>query len=75
MGTLNSIDVINQHYELRLDLYTHSYASLSAEIIDKAMDDQEISKYYYELLHFVLKNYCRYFCTANVDNYDVEMYA
>ena len=54
MGTLNSIDVINQHYELRLDLYTHSYASLSAEIIDKAMDDQEISKYYYELLHFVL---------------------
>ena len=28
MGTLNSVDVINQHYELQLDLFESSYASL-----------------------------------------------
>lgn len=26
MGTLNSVDVINQHYELQLDLFESSYA-------------------------------------------------
>ena len=35
MGTLNSIDVIDQHYELQLDLFESSYASLCTETIEK----------------------------------------
>ncbi len=27
MGTLNSVDVISQHYKLQMDLYVSSYAS------------------------------------------------
>ena len=54
MGTLNSVDVINQHYELQLDLYESSYASLCAETIERSMEENEVSKYNYELLHFVL---------------------
>lgn len=54
MGTLNSVDVINQYYDLRLDLYENCYASLSTEVIDKSMDKDDVSKTNYELLQFVL---------------------
>ena len=54
MGTLNSVDVINQHYELQLDLYESSFATLCAETIDRSMEENEISKYNYDLLNFVL---------------------
>lgn len=52
MGTLNSVDVINQHYELQLDLFESSYASLCAETIDrrwKRMRFQNIIMTYFNL--------------------------
>lgn len=54
MGTLSSVDVIDQNYHLRLDIYESSYASLCTETIDRSMEIDEISKNSYELLHFVL---------------------
>ena len=54
MGTLNSIDVIDQHYELQLDLFESSYASLCTETIERSMEENEVSKYNYDLLYFVL---------------------
>lgn len=54
MGTLSSVDVIDQNYHLRLDIYESSYASLCTETIDRSMETDEISKNSYELLHFVL---------------------
>lgn len=54
MGTLNSVDVINQHYELQLDLFESSYASLCTETIERSMEENEVSKYNYDLLYFVL---------------------
>ena len=54
MGTLNSVDVIDQHYELQLDLFESSYASLCTETIERSMDENEVSKYNYDLLYFVL---------------------
>ena len=54
MGTLSSVDVIDQNYHLRLDIYESSYASLCTETIDRSMETDKISKNSYELLHFVL---------------------
>lgn len=54
MGTLSSVDVIEQNYHLRLDIYESSYASLCAETIDRSIEADEISKNSYEMLHFVL---------------------
>ncbi|ASE59273.1 DNA repair protein RecO [Staphylococcus saprophyticus] len=54
MGTLSSVDVIDQNYHLRLDIYESSYASLCTETIDRSMETDGISKNSYELLHFVL---------------------
>ncbi|KRG10290.1 DNA repair protein RecO [Staphylococcus sp. NAM3COL9] len=54
MGTLSSVDVIDQNYNLRLDIYESSFASLSAETIDRSIESDEISQYSYDLLHFVL---------------------
>ncbi|HLR19730.1 MAG TPA: DNA repair protein RecO [Staphylococcus sp.] len=54
MGTLSSVDVIEQNYNLRLDIYESSFASLSAETIDRSIENDEISKISYDLLHFVL---------------------
>lgn len=54
MGTLNSVDVISQHYKLQMDLYVSSYASLAAETIDRSMDEGDIAPYNYQLLQFVL---------------------
>lgn len=54
MGTLNSVDVIDQHYELQLDLYESSFATLCAETIDRSMEEEEISKFNFDLLQFVL---------------------
>ncbi|MDW4232156.1 DNA repair protein RecO [Staphylococcus saprophyticus] len=54
MGTLSSVDVIDQNYHLRLDIYESSYASLCTETIDRSMETDEISKNSYELLYFVL---------------------
>lgn len=54
MGTISSIDVIEQNYNLRLDIYESSFASLCTEVIDRAIEPEEVSKSNYELLHFVL---------------------
>lgn len=54
LGILNSVDVISQNYQLRLDIYESSYAALCAEVIDKSMDEEQISKFNYQLLHFCL---------------------
>lgn len=54
LGILNSIDVINQNYQLRLDIYDSSFAALCAEIIDKSMEDEEISNFNFKLLEFCL---------------------
>ena len=43
MGTLNSVDVISQHYKLQMDLYVSSYASLAAETIERSMDEGDIA--------------------------------
>ncbi|MCE5089802.1 DNA repair protein RecO [Staphylococcus devriesei] len=56
MGTLNSIDVINQYYDLRLDIFNSSYATLCAEVIDRSMEQDEVSPNHYQLLHFSLEN-------------------
>ena len=53
MGTLNSIDVIDQHYELQLDLFESSYASLCTETIERSMEENE-AKYNYDLLYLYL---------------------
>ncbi len=50
MGTFNSVDVISQHYKLRMDLYVSSYASLAAETIERSR-----APYNYQLLQFVLE--------------------
>lgn len=55
MGTLNSVDVISQHYKLQMDLYVSSYASLAAETIERSMDEGDIAPYNYQLLQFVLE--------------------
>lgn len=54
MGTLSSVDVIEQNYHLRLDIYESSFASLCAETIDRSLETDEVSKYSYDLLYFVL---------------------
>ncbi|SUL69098.1 DNA recombination and repair protein RecO [Staphylococcus aureus] len=55
MGTLNSVDVISQHYKLQMDLYVSSYASLAAETIERSMDEGDVAPYNYQLLQFVLE--------------------
>ncbi|WP_086427671.1 DNA repair protein RecO [Staphylococcus cornubiensis] len=52
MGTLTSVDVLNLNYELRQDIYAHSYASLCLETIDRAMEADEINPSMYQLLNF-----------------------
>ena len=54
MGTLSSIDVINQYYQLRLDIFDSSYATLCVEAIDRSLEPDEVSLYHYKLLEFVL---------------------
>ncbi|EKU49906.1 DNA repair protein RecO [Staphylococcus massiliensis] len=53
MGTLTSVDVIDRHYPLQLDIYKSSYVSLCAEIIDRGFEDQ-ISEESFKLLQFAL---------------------
>ena len=55
MGTLSSVDVINQYYDLRLDIFNSSYATLCVEAIERSMDSDDISPFHYKLLHFVLE--------------------
>ena len=55
MGTLSSVDVINQYYDLRLDIFNSSYATLCTEAIERSMDNDDISPFHYKLLHFVLE--------------------
>ncbi|MCU5746385.1 DNA repair protein RecO [Staphylococcus sp. SQ8-PEA] len=55
MGTLSSVDVINQNFHLRLDIYESSYASLCVETIDRSIEDDEVSQYSYQLLSFALE--------------------
>ncbi|KAA1040075.1 DNA repair protein RecO [Macrococcus equipercicus] len=54
MGTLSSVDTLNSHYEIRSDLFKLTYAQYIAELIDKAMEDDDESKFVYELLKFGL---------------------
>ena len=75
MGTLNSVDVISQHYKLQMDLYVSSYASLAAETIERSMDEGDIAPYNYQLLQFVLEKIeIRYICTVNVSRCYVKVY-
>ncbi|WP_251520561.1 MULTISPECIES: DNA repair protein RecO [Staphylococcus] len=55
MGSLSSVDVIEQNYHLRLDIYESSYASLCTEAIDRSIEYDEISQFSYDLLHFILE--------------------
>lgn len=55
MGTLSTVDVIEQNYHLRLDIYESSFASLCTEVIDRSFEYEEVSQYSYDLLHFVLE--------------------
>ncbi|MBU0437824.1 DNA repair protein RecO [Staphylococcus succinus] len=55
MGTLSSVDVIEQNYHLRLDIYESSFASLCTEVIDRSIEHEEVSQYSYDLLHFILE--------------------
>ena len=41
MGTLSSIDVINQYYQLRLDIFDSSYATLCVEAIDRSLEQMK----------------------------------
>ncbi|MEJ7540641.1 DNA repair protein RecO [Staphylococcus intermedius] len=52
MGTLTSVDVLNLNYELRQDIFAHSYASLCLETVDRAMEADEINPGMYQLLNF-----------------------
>lgn len=54
MGTLTSLDVIQLNYELRQDIFAHSYASLCVETIDRAMEKDEIVPQMYRLLTFAM---------------------
>lgn len=55
MGTLTSIDVIDLNYNLRMDIYANSYASLCLEIIERSMEQDEINKHMYQLLTFAIE--------------------
>ena len=55
MGTLSSVDVINQYYDLRLDIFNSSYATLCTEAIERSMDNDDISPFHYKLYTSYLK--------------------
>ena len=63
MGTLNSVDVISQHYKLQMDLYVSSYASLAAETIERSMDEGTLHHITINYYNLFLKNRIRYICT------------
>lgn len=54
MGTLSSVDTIESHYDLRADLRKLIYAQYIAELIDKALEEDEVNQFLYELLQFGL---------------------
>lgn len=54
MGTLSSIDTIKSHYELRLDIEKLTYCQLICETIDKAIEEHDVSKFYFQLLQLGL---------------------
>ncbi|UEX91089.1 DNA repair protein RecO [Staphylococcus ratti] len=54
MGTLNSVDVINLNYDIRMDIFTNSYASLCLEVIERSIENEEVEKGMYQLLNFAL---------------------
>ena len=54
MGTLTSVDVMEQNYHIQMDLYKSSYTALCAETVERALDEQQVSKSYYDLLLFVM---------------------
>ncbi len=54
MGTLSSVDTLNSHYAIRSDLFKLTYAQYIAELIDRAMEDDDESKFVYQLLKFGL---------------------
>ncbi|TDM13112.1 DNA repair protein RecO [Macrococcus lamae] len=54
MGTLNSVDTLNSHYNIRSDIFKLTYAQYIAELIDKALEEDDESKFIYRLLKFGL---------------------
>lgn len=74
MGTLNSVDVISQHYKLQMDLYVSSYASLAAETIERSMDEGTLHHITINYYNLFLKNRIRYICTVNVSRCYVKVY-
>ncbi|TDM04373.1 DNA repair protein RecO [Macrococcus carouselicus] len=54
MGTLTSVDTISSHYVLRSDIHRLTYAQYIAELIDRAIEEDEENKYCYQLLKFGL---------------------
>lgn len=54
MGTLNSIDVIQLNYNMRIDIYTNSYASLCLETIEQSIENDEVNQNNYQLLSFAI---------------------
>ena len=74
MGTLSSVDVINQYYDLRLDIFNSSYATLCTEAIERSMDNDDISPFHYKLLHFVLKRSQMVIHSINVNYSSFKMY-
>ncbi|ARJ49878.1 DNA repair protein RecO [Staphylococcus lutrae] len=57
MGTLTSVDILHLNYELRQDIFAHSYGSLCVETIDRAMEPDEVQQGMYQLLHFALHRF------------------
>ncbi|GGB04640.1 DNA repair protein RecO [Macrococcus hajekii] len=56
MGSLTSVDTLNSHYDLRTDIYKLTYAQYIAELIDRALEEDEENKQCYQLLKFGLDN-------------------
>lgn len=55
MGTLNSLDVIHLNYNMRVDIFTNSYASLCLETIERSMEKDEVNQANYQLLTFAIQ--------------------
>ena len=74
MGTLSSVDVINQYYDLRLDIFNSSYATLCTEAIERSMDNDDISPFHYKLYTSYLKRSQMVIHSINVNYSSFKMY-
>lgn len=55
MGQITSVDIVNNHYSLRTNIDVLTYAQYIAELIDRAMEDEEVNEHMYALLKTSLK--------------------